>query len=737
MQKEQARELLRHMLGSNAEFHAGQWEAIDLAANQRERLLVVQRTGWGKSVVYFLAAKILRQANAGPTLVISPLLSLMRNQILAAGRLGIRAVTIHSENVQQWQTVQAALQADEVDVLMVSPERLGNPEFLQILLPLIRGNLGMFVVDEAHCISDWGHDFRPDYRRIVRVLRLLPPKVPVLCTTATANNRVVLDIESQISNLHVVRGPLVRQSLKLFNIKLGTQADRLAWLAHFLPQLHGSGIIYTLTIQDARRVAGWLERKGIAARAYHADLEGAERIQAEHELLQNEVKALVATVALGMGFDKPDLGFVVHFQRPGSVVAYYQQVGRAGRAVDSAFGILLSGREDDDIQSYFIKTAFPPVQVMLDVLRIVEQEGVRTLDEIGAQLNYTRGAMEKALRLLEVDGAIQHEKAGYSRTLNPWEPDLARYQQVTRHRLTELDEIRNYVDHPGCLMEFLARALDDPGAAPCGKCMNCKGHTTRRDPPAALVQEAADFLRNDSLIFAPRKYWPKSVLSEIEAVLDGALERFENGRPKMLIPEKLRAQEGRVLCLYGDSGWGEEVADGKYKTGCFSDSLVIAAAQLIQTKWNPQPAPEWVTAVPSRRHPELVDDFARRLAAQLGLPFLRAFREGGAVRPQKEMQNSSMQLRNVLKAFTVAEARFVPPETGQNAGAMGERWQRLARQVSVALGAKPSVPSAPVLLIDDMVDSGWTLSLAAVLLQRHGSGTVYPFALAKASLRGS
>src|SRR5437870_3784990 len=302
MQNHEARALLQQMLGPAAEFRDGQWEAIDLAANRRQRLLVVQRTGWGKSIVYFVAAKILRDAGAGPTLLISPLLSLMRNQILAAQRLGIRAVTIHSENISEWSEVETALHANKVDLLMVSPERLGNQEFLQKLLPLIQGRIGMFVVDEAHCISDWGHDFRPDYRRIVRLLRLLPANVPVLCTTATANDRVVNDIESQIPDLHILRGPLIRPSLKLYNIKLDGQADRLAWLAHFLPELPGNGIIYTLTIQDARRVADWLRQKGIAARAYHSDLEGTERVAAEQALLHNGLKALVATVALGMGF---------------------------------------------------------------------------------------------------------------------------------------------------------------------------------------------------------------------------------------------------------------------------------------------------------------------------------------------------------------------------------------------------------------------------------------------------
>jgi ATP-dependent DNA helicase RecQ len=738
MQKETTLALLRQMLGPGAEFRDGQWEAIDLAANQRQRLLVVQRTGWGKSVVYFLAARILRDAGAGPTLLISPLLSLMRNQILAAERLGIRAATIHSENLEDWAQVETDLQSNRVDVLMISPERLANPVFLQKLLPLIQGSIGMFVVDEAHCISDWGHDFRPDYRRIVRILRLLPPRVPVLCTTATANDRVVKDIESQISNLHVLRGPLVRRSLKLFNIKLDDQAERLAWLAHFLPQLPGTGIIYTLTVQDARRAAEWLKRQGIAARAYHADLEAHQRIEAEQQLLGNDVKALVATVALGMGFDKPDLGFVIHFQRPGSVVAYYQQVGRAGRAVDSAFGILLSGREDDEIQEYFINSAFPPLEVMTGVLRVLGKAGTMTVDEMSAELNYGYRALEKALKLLEVEGVVERDKRNYSRTANPWQPDTARFEQVTRHRRAEVAEIKRYVEHSGCLMEFLSRALDDPAAAPCGKCMNCTGKKERRAVPTALVQAAVDFLRHDALVLESRIWWPKPALGELGKVLPGALDQYESGKPKMVIPERLRAQEGRVLCMYGDAGWGHEVARGKYQTGLFSDALVTAAAELIQGKWKPDPAPQWVTAIPSRRHTELVRDFAERLAARLGLPFVPALRQCRKTQPQKEMRSSTLQLRNVLRAYEVTDVPTLAPSNAAAAPAgFTGMFQRAARRVGAHFGNGPTLPPVPVLLVDDMVDSGWTLTLAAVLLQHHGSGPVYPFALAKASPRGS
>src|SRR5947207_15769567 len=367
--RDEAETCLRALAGEHARLREDQWTAIRALVAERRRALVVQRTGGGKSAVYCIATALLRARGAGPTVIVSPLLALMRNQVEAAKGAGIRARTINSANTTEWDALYAEVAAGQADVLLVSPERLNNPSFRDQVLPELSRSAGLVVVDEAHCISDWGHDFRPDYRRIVQVMKRLPTGVPVLCTTATANDRVVRDIETQIPQLHVLRGPLVRSSLRLYNIRLAHQSDRLAWLAHFLPQLPCNGIVYCLTIQDARRVAAWLQRNNISARAYHADLEGVERVEIEEQLLRNEVKALVANVPLGMGFDKPDLGFVIHFQRPGSAIAYYQQVGRAGRAMDSAYGILLSGREDDEIQDYFIRTAFPPSQVMHEIVR--------------------------------------------------------------------------------------------------------------------------------------------------------------------------------------------------------------------------------------------------------------------------------------------------------------------------------------------------------------------------------
>ena len=692
MDKAKAESFLRQMLGEQQSFRDGQWEAIEAVALLKQRVLVVQRTGWGKSIVYFLATKILRDGGAGPALLISPLLALMRNQIAAAGKIGLRAITIHSENPDEWEHAQAALSQDECDILLISPERLANEEFRRQVLPRFQNSVGLFIVDEAHCISDWGHDFRPDYRRIVRVLQMLPANVPVVCTTATANDRVVGDVVAQIPNLQVQRGPLTRASLHLFNIKLSDQSERLAWLAQFVPKLPGSGIIYCLTIPDTRRVAGWLRNNGMAAREYHSNLEPADRMEAEQVLLANECKALVATVALGMGFDKPDLGFVIHFQRPGSVIAYYQQVGRAGRAVDEAYGILLSGREDDEIQDYFIRSAFPPGEVMLRVLRELELCAGASVNELMARLNYRRGLIDKALKLLEVDGAVVRDGRIYVRTPNVWTTDLLRSDQVTQSRRQELEQIKRYVDHDGCLMEFLARELDDPSPIRCGKCMNCLRRRERQSVPAQLIHEAVEFLRADTLIIEPKKRWPSAVLTELQQAMPGAVINT-------VIAESLRPAKGRALSIYGDAGWGHVVRRCKYDVGHITDELVEASAKLIRDRWKPEPLPEWISCVPSKRHPELVSGFARRLAARLGIPFLPVIEKTRETESQKHMENSPRQVHNLLEAFSVNH----------------------------------DILASPVILVDDVIDSGWTITMLAALLRLNGCGPVFPFALAKAT----
>lgn len=678
-----AKVLLRRVLGNVAEFRPGQLEAIETVVHGRNRALVVQATGWGKSLVYFLATRLLRDAGAGPTLLVSPLLSLMRDQMRMAEGLGVRAESINSTNTGQWGDIAAAVTANRLDLLLISPERLGNERFLsEVMRPLQRG-VGMLVVDEAHCISDWGHDFRPDYRRIVRVVRQLPPSVPVLATTATANDRVVRDIRDQIGgDLEVLRGPLARASLRLQAIRLADQAERLAWLAENLHRLPGSGIVYCLTVADTRRVASWLGRVGIEAAPYFGDLPTEDRERLEKRLRENDLKALVATVALGMGFDKPDLGFVVHFQRPGSIVAYYQQIGRAGRALDDAIAVLLSGREDDEIHDYFIAQAFPGKAELASVLDVVEANPGIAAAGIGAHLNLRHRRIEQALKFLEVDQAVYREGRKYFRSLTTWEYDGERVDAVTARREAELERMRQLVDSDRCLMETITAELDDPASAPCGRCAICAGQILPETASAGTVERASQFLRRTYRPIEPRYRWPAG----------------HGGRSHGVIPEHLRAEEGRSLSIWGDAGWGQLVRAGKYQDGRFSDELVERLAQLLST-WPPSERPTWVTAVPSRRHPLLVSDLAERLATRLGLPFRPALRQARDTRPQKEQQNSAQQAANVDGAFVAAEAEVL---------------------------------AGPVILLDDVVDSRWTFTVCAYVLRQAGSGPVYPVALAEA-----
>lgn len=676
----------------NANFRDGQWEAIESLVVQKSRLLLVQRTGWGKSLVYFIATRFLREAGHGPTLLVSPLLSLMRNQIEMAARLGVNAQTVNSSNPKDWETVYEQLQADKVDVLFISPERFANEEFLRRVMPNISKGNGLFAVDEAHCISDWGHDFRPDYMRIGRMLKEFPPGSPALAVTATANDRVVEDIVSQIGpNLEVIRGSLNRDSIRLQNILLPSQAERMAWLSENLPNLPGSGVIYTLTVKDSDRVAHWLHHKGHEVQPYHAGLENNEtdRPLLEQHLLKNDVKALVATVALGMGFDKPDLGFVIHFQRPPSLVHYYQQIGRAGRALDVAYGVLLSGKEDNDIADYFLRTALPPDERIVEVLTELENaENGFSEPELMNRLNIRKSLMDKILKITTIinPSPVVKRDGRYYRTVTEWEPNADKFERLTAARVQEQASIERYSHSSECLMELIEKELNDPYAKRCGVCANCVGEPLLPvSPKRETVIEAIEFLRRCDDPIPPRKLWPSAIS-----------QTHENYKGK--IPSDMQASEGRALCIWGDAGWGEMVMRGKLHDDHFADELVMAMEEMITMRWKPQPSPKWITCVPSLRKPHLAPDFAKRLASKLGLPYSSCVFKRAPTSNQKEMENSHFQLKNILDAFEIASE---------------------------------NVLQGPVLLVDDMVDSGWTFTVIARLLRLEGVECVHPVALAR------
>jgi len=680
-----ALELLRIGSGrADANFRDGQEDAIRHIVEGKGRLLVVQKTGWGKSFVYFIATKLLREAGAGPALLISPLLALMRNQIAAAERMGVRAATINSDNQDEWKAVEARLRRNEVDILLIAPEKLGNDWFNTEVLAGIAGQISLMVIDEAHCISDWGHDFRPHYRLLERIARTLPANLRLLATTATANNRVMEDLVAVLGpNMKVLRGDLNRGSLTLQTMRLPSQAVRMAWIAQQLNSLPGHGIIYTLTIRDANQLADWLKAKGFAVEAYTGKT-GDRREELEQALQENQVKALVATTALGMGYDKPDLAFVIHFQMPGSVVAYYQQVGRAGRALKSAYGVLLSGDEEEGITDWFIRSAFPTRQEVDDVLGALNEapEGL-SIPELMTCVNMSKGRIEKTITALSLESPAPIAKQNTKWQLTAAELGegfWARADRLTKLRRAELQQMQEYVARPfGQHMGFLIDALD--------------GDSSIVSPPSLpalseavdelLIREAEEFLCRTSLPIEPRKKWPA-----------GGMPQY-GIHTASTIP--YQAQPGKALCVWGDAGWGSLVRQGKYHDGHFSDELVAACVKMI-AEWNPQPAPTWVTCVPSLRHPDLVPDFAQRLAATLDLPFHMVIAKTDARPEQKTMANSTQQARNI--------------------------------DGSLALNDQP-ILRGPVLLIDDMVDSRWTLTVSAWLLRKNGSGAVWPMALSQ------
>ncbi|BBC32422.1 ATP-dependent DNA helicase RecQ [Streptomyces graminofaciens] len=697
--------------GGSARLREDQWQAVAALVEDRRRALVVQRTGWGKSAVYFVATALLRRRGSGPTVIVSPLLALMRNQVESAARAGIRARTINSANPEEWDSIHEEVERGETDVLLVSPERLNSVDFREQMLPKLASTTGLLVVDEAHCISDWGHDFRPDYRRLRAMLAELAPGVPVLATTATANARVTADVAEQLGTgageALVLRGTLERESLRLGVVRLPDAAHRLGWLAEHLDELPGSGIVYTLTVAAAEEATAFLRQAGFRVASYTGRTENADRLQAEADLLDNRVKALVATSALGMGFDKPDLGFVVHLGSPSSPIAYYQQVGRAGRGVEHADVLLLPGKEDEAIWRYFADTAFPPEEQVRQTLSALAAAGrPLSVPALEAQVDLRRTRLETMLKVLDVDGAVRRVKGGWISTGEQWVYDSERYAWVARQRAAEQQAMRDYVSTSRCRMEFLRLQLDDEGAAPCGRCDNCAGAWADSSVSAGTLTGAAKELDRPGVEIEPRRMWPTGM---------PALGIDLKGR----IPVNEQCATGRALGRLSDIGWGnrlrpllaENAPDGPVPDD------VLRAAVAVLADWARSPGgwapdvpdasarPVGVVAVPSLARPQLVGSLAEGIATVGRLPFLGTLTytgPGGAHAARRS--NSAQRLKSLFGAFTVSE------------------------ELAGALAGSPG----PVLLVDDCTDSGWTLAVAARLLRRAGGEGVLPLVLAAA-----
>ncbi|WP_433233699.1 DEAD/DEAH box helicase [Micromonospora sp. CA-248260] len=755
--RERAEGVLRRLAGEHARLREDQWRAIEALVVDQRRVLCVQRTGWGKSAVYFVATALLRERGEhGPTVIVSPLLALMRNQVEAAARAGIRARTINSANLDEWDEITAEIHAGAVDVLLISPERLNNPDFRDTVLPRLAATTGLLVVDEAHCVSDWGHDFRPDYRRLRTFLGNLPERTPVLATTATANERVTRDVAEQLgteptappadrhapraelsadragspaapradgsaptadpaaspvdpaaspadaggrrADVLVLRGTLDRESLRLGVLDLPSPAHRLAWLADHLDALPGSGIIYTLTVAAATETAEFLRGRGWSVASYTGQADDADRRAAEQDLLDNKIKALVATSALGMGFDKPDLGFVVHLGAPPSPIAYYQQVGRAGRAVEHAEVLLLPGVEDAAIWRYFASLAFPPEDQVRTVLAALHTDRPLSTQALEPIVDLRRTRLELMLKVLDVDGAVRRVRGGWLATGEPWTYDEARLRRVAEARTAEQQAMREYASTPGCRMRYLRDCLDDSGAGDCGRCDRCAAPLFTADVSGPALTAAQTFLGRPGVQIAPKKLWPTG-LDAVGVPLKGRIAPAEQALP------------GRAVGRLSDLGWGgrlralvgPDTADGPVP-----DDVAAAVVEVLKA-WahgdDPWPRrPAGVVAVGSRSHPTLVASLAERIATVGRLPLLGLVTPTGPAGAGGPRGNSAQRVRALHDAFTV---------TDEVAGALAGL-------------------DGPVLLVDDLVDSGWTMTMAARLLRRAGAPDVLPLALAVA-----
>jgi ATP-dependent DNA helicase RecQ len=695
---EAAQRCLRALAGEHASLRPDQWSAIKALVVDHRRALVVQRTGWGKSAVYFIATALLRARGAGPTVIVSPLLALMRNQIAAAERAGIRAATINSSNTGDWEEVYAEIQAGQTDVLLVSPERLNNPSFRELILPRLASSAGMIVIDEAHCISDWGHDFRPDYRRLRDVVAGLPPGVPVLATTATANERVTRDVAEQLgagqggqSPTLVLRGPLDRDSLRLAVVRLPHAALRLGWLADHLDGLPGAGIVYTLTVAAAHDVAEFLRERGYEVEAYTGQTDPERRLHIEESLLSNKLKAVVATSALGMGYDKPDLGFIVHLGAPQSPVAYYQQIGRAGRGVERAEVVLLPATEDRDIWAYFASLAFPPERVVRATLdALTGASGPLSLAALEAQVDLGRGRLETMLKVLDVDGAVRRVGRGWEASGQSWAYDAERYSRVAAERAREQEAMLGYVATTGCRMDYLRRELDDPAAAPCGRCDNCTGTARSAEVSQAAEDVARARLQRPGVTLQPRRMWP-SGMAKLGVAASGRIPAGEEAEP------------GRGVGRLTDIGWGvtlRRLLADNAPDQAIPDNLFQAVVQVLAVwDWGRRPAA--VVTVPSRTRPTMITTLGERIAATGKMAYLGSLDYLGDEPPGRQ-HNSAQRLAALARALTV-------PEPLRDALAKGD---------------------GPVLLVDDRVDTGWTMTLATKLLRESGAPAVLPFALA-------
>jgi len=664
MNRKEAEQLLKRTFNFS-NFYDEQWLTIEKILNG-ERVLLIERTGYGKSLCFQFPATIF----PGTTVIFSPLIALMRDQVKKLTTLGIPAKCVNSEQTpeENSQTIKEAIQGT-VKILYIAPERQENNEWIDATRQM---NLSMVVVDEAHCISVWGHDFRPAFKRIVNLVNLLPKGLPVLATTATATKRVEQDIARQIgNNITIIRGNLMRENLHLFVIKVSSEDEKLIWLGKNLNQIRGSGIIYTGTRVETETYSKWFEYLNISCTGYNAGLDGTSRIEIENGFMTNKWKCIISTNALGMGIDKPDIRFIIHTQFPQSPIHYYQEIGRAGRDGKPSFIILLYNPKDRDLPEAFIEGGRPPLKKYEKVINAAKQE---LLGE--KELMKKTNLKQNQIRVIKADlieqGIIREVMIGknkkYEFVPNSKPLDPKTFEELRDAKLNDLDKMIEYAETGGSRMKFLCDYLGDNASHSFSNCDNTG--LTKIVP--SVSSEWTDKLR----------------------------EFRENYFPELQAESKNSNNvNGVAASYYGDSNVGAAIHRSKYENGGdFPDFLLRLFLKAYRKKFG-QEKFDLIVYVPPTVSGELVKNFAIRVSEVLQIPISHGLIKSKATREQKIFENTILKADNVIDAFTFDNPNQLS----------GKR----------------------ILLIDDIFDSGATIKEVGKLLTKFGAIKIAPVVIAK------
>ena len=672
--RNQAEDLLR-MRFILTQFFDEQWETVESLLNG-QRILLIHRTGFGKSLCYQFPAILFD----GITVVFSPLIALMRDQIQQLNSLGILAECVNSEQTEEENSeiLRRAVQ-NEVKILYIAPERQENLQWLEAVKEM---NLSMVVIDEAHCISVWGHDFRPAFGRIINLVKSLPHDSPVLATTATATEKVAQDIIQQMEgNVMYIRGNLMRENLILNVVRVFSEDDKLAFLARYVPKFQGTGIIYTGTRVNTEVYSNFLNRRGIDAVNYNAGFDPETRRYIEEGLLNNRWKCVVATNALGMGIDKPDLRFIIHTQIPASPIHYYQEIGRAGRDGKKALIILLYNPEDRELPEHFIENSRPPID---NYQRVIDRLKERTMGirDLMRKTNLNRTKIEVIVGDLvnqsivnEVvsDRSKKYEYLGVAPQL-----DTTAFDEFREFKSRELDKIIEYAETDKCRMFYLCDYLEDRDVKVCHKCDNCRGKKWIYEINAEWQEKVDDFKNN---------YFP-----EIDLV-----PKSQQDKP---LPErKSKLVNGVAFSYYGFSNVGSTIHHCKYENGGdFPDFLLDGVLKVYHSYFKDEKF-DLIIYAPPTQSGDLVKNFAEKVSTALEIPLSHGLIKRRDTEPQKVFQNTLLKKDNVKDAF----------EYKNHAEVKGKN----------------------VLLIDDICDSRATIKEIGKLMSKRGVNKIAPLVIAK------